>query len=265
MKHWIDRSVLGFWTDKEMRIEAAHLLDLCDTVLEDAVAVWTPFLSQALANWLEGTLRRENLSYRMEGGFPEPERVRFLIAREEKSFQKAGSEIALLSALPADPQKKLEHRQVLGSLIGLGIKRDVIGDIRPGRQGIYVAVAQEIADYLVREWRQAGREKIQVQRVQGDLDLLPDPGEERRITVSSSRLDAVAASSFNVSRTVFQEYIAQGKVKRNDLVVTKADMEVRTGDLISCRGYGRICLLDSNETRKGRIAWNVLLYRSQRH
>jgi RNA-binding protein YlmH len=265
MKHWIDRSVLSFWTEKEMRIEAAHLLDLCEDVLNDSTSVWTPFLSQALLNWLEGILRRENLAFRLEGGIPEPERARFVISTDERLLQKARNEITVLFAQATDPKGTLEHRQVLGSLIGLGIKREVIGDIRPGQQGMYVAVSEEISEVILHEWKKAGREKIQVQKVEGELELLPDQGEERRITVASSRLDAVAASSFNVSRTVFQELITQGKVKRNDLVVSKIDMEVKPGDVISCRGYGRIRLSDSSETRKGRIAWNIFLYRPQRH
>ena len=265
MKHRIDRSALNFWSDKEMKIEAAHLLDLCETALKSSVAVWTPFLSQALANWLEGIIRQENLVYRSEGGFPEPERARFLISSEERDIEKARSEVVVLSAQAIDPHGVLEHRQILGSLMGLGLKRDLIGDIRPVQQGLCVAVSEEIANYLAREWNKAGRERIRVQRIEGELELLPDSGEERRITVASSRLDAVASSSFNMSRTVVQELISQGKVKRNDLVVIKTDTEVKPGDIISCRGYGRIRLLDSSETRKGRIAWNTVLYKPQRH
>jgi RNA-binding protein YlmH len=265
MKHWIDRSILSFWADKEMKIEAAHLLDLCDTVFRAPAAVWTPFLGQALSNWLEGVLRRENFIYRIDGGFPEPERARFLISQEEKVLQKARNEVALLAAQPIDPRGTLEHRQVLGSLMGLGLKRELIGDIRPVQQGLCVAVSLEIADYLVREWNKAGRERIRVHRIEGEPEVLPDKGEECRITVSSSRLDAVASSSFKVSRTVFQGLIMQGKVKRNDLVVVKTDTELKPGDIISCRGYGRIRLLDSSETRKGRIAWNIVLYKPQRH
>lgn len=265
MKHRIDRSVLTHWSDKEIKIEAAHLLDLSETAFNASTAVGTPFLSQALASWLEVILRRENLVYRIEGGFPEPERARILIASEARVLDKARAEVVVLSVQAIDPHGVLEHRQILGSLMGLGLKRDLIGDIRPAQQGMGVAVSGDIADYLVREWNKAGRERIQVQRLEGELELVPDTGEERRITVASSRLDAVASSSFTLSRTLVQELITHGKVKRNDLVVIKTDIEVKPGDIISCRGYGRIRLLDASETRKGRIAWKVVLYKPQRH
>lgn len=265
MKHRIDRSILSFWSDKEMRIEAAHLLDLCETPLNTSRSVWTPFLSQALSNWLEGIIRRESLEYRRDGGFPESERARFLICSEVRDVERVPSEVVVLTAQALDPHGTLEHRQILGSLMGLGLKRELIGDIRPAEQGIYVAVSEEIADYLIREWNKAGRERIRVQRIEGELGLLRETGDERRITVASSRIDAVASSSFNMSRTVFQELITQGKVKRNDLVVVKTDAEVRPGDIISCRGYGRVRLLDSSETRKGRIAWNIILFKPKKH
>lgn len=264
MKHWINRSGLSFWTEKEMRIEAAHLLDLCEEALENSSVVWTPFLSQALQSWLQGVLQREGLQFRREGGFPDSERARFILSSDDRLLQSAQSEIVILFAQTVNPKGTLEHRQVLGSLIGLGIKREGIGDIFPGQQGMYVAVSNEISNLLLQAWDKAGREKIKVQKVESELNLLSDPGEELRITVASSRLDAVAAKCFNISRTVFQGLITQGKVKRNDFVVLKSDSEVYPGDIISCRGYGRIRLNDWNETRKGRVAWNIILYRTQR-
>jgi len=259
MGYIIDRNVLNFWTEKEKRLEGAHLLDLCEEVLKKARPVWTPFLGQALRDWLEKILKREGLAFRSEGGVPEAERVRFLIAHNVEELAEIPGAVRILKVLPQDPRSKLEHRQILGSLLGLGIKREVIGDIRLAEKVCYVAVAQEILDFLLSQWDRAGRDLIRTQVVENE-EIPLEKGEERRITVASSRIDAVAAGGFNVSRSVLQELIQQGKVKRNDLVVVKADLEVKPGDLISCRGYGRIRLIDFSETRKGRIAWNIMRF-----
>ncbi|AFM01703.1 MULTISPECIES: RNA-binding protein [Desulfitobacterium] len=265
MGYGIDRSVLSFWTEKEKKLEGAHLLDLCNEALKKAKPVWTPFLGQALGNWLEGILRREGLAFRPEGGFPDSERVRFLIGEDADVLDNIPSEIRTLRATPVDPRGKLEHRQVLGSLIGLGLKREVVGDIRFTEHSCLVAVAQDISDFLLSQWDKAGRERIRVEAVEGDVEVSVEQGKERRITAASSRIDAVASSGFNVSRTVLQELIQQGKVKRNDLLVSKADMEVKPGDILSCRGYGRMRLIEFQETRKGRIAWNIILYTPHKH
>ncbi|MEL1134213.1 YlmH/Sll1252 family protein [Desulfitobacterium sp. THU1] len=260
MNHRMDRTSLNFWSDKELKLEAAHLLDLCEDALNTSRPVWTPFLSQALGNWFEGILRREGLVFRAEGGLPDAERARFLIGDDHRMLDSVASEVKVLRAKTLDPHGTMEHRQILGSLMGMGLKREVIGDIRVGEHCAFVAVAHGIADVLLSQWDKAGRERIQVELVEGDQEIPAEQGEERRITVASSRIDAVASSSFNVSRSIFQEHIKQGKVKRNDLVVSKTDLEVKQGDILSCRGYGRVRLVESMETRKGRIAWNIIRY-----
>ncbi|WP_434511524.1 YlmH/Sll1252 family protein [Desulfitobacterium sp. AusDCA] len=264
MKQWIDRSVLAFWQDKEMRLEAAHLLDIADEVIEEHLPKRTPFLGRALAQWFEGVLKKEHLMFLAEGGFEDSERVVYLLGGNQGDFERVEDGIALLTVNAADPKAALEHRQILGSLMSLGLKRELIGDIRHGLQGMVVAVAEEIAPYLLQEWRKAGKVVLNVQRQQGELYLCEDPGEEIRITVASSRIDAVAAAGFKAARGVVQEWINQGKVKRNDLIINKTDLEVKLGDIISCRGQGRFRLLETSETRKGRIAWKVALYRKQK-
>lgn len=260
-----DRSGLRFWSGKEERLEAAHILDLVDTALYEESKQVTPFLSFAMREWAEAVLRKEHLALRAEGGFPEAERVRIIIAPWGETLHSADANISLLWVRPADPRAQLEHRQILGSLMGLGFRRNVLGDIQAGQKDQYIATSAEIAPFLLDHWTQAGREKIIVSLYGGKPDVCPDLGEERRITVSSSRLDAVIANAFGVSRSVAQEWITQGKLRKDGLVVSKADTEVQPDDMISCRGQGRIKLLQCTQTRKDRAAWQIVLFRSQRH
>lgn len=261
----MDRSVLKFWDEKETRLEAAHLLDQLNLVLNKELKQVTPFLSLAMREWFEAILRKEQIEYRAEGGFPEAERVRIVMGPRGEWLDSTDADTALLWVIPADSRVQLRHPQILGSLLGLGIRREVFGDIQPGLKGFYIAVAAEFADFVLNNWTQAGRESVQVSLLRGEPSLLPDLGEERRITVSSSRIDAVIANAFGVSRTIAQEWIAQGKVRRGGLVVSKFGVEVQPDDIISCRGQGRVKLSGNSQTRKERIAWQILLFRSQRH
>lgn len=265
MKRSTDRSGLNYWSEKESRLEAAHLLDQVDAALNEESNQVTPFLSMAMRDWLEAMLRKEHLSYVTEGGFPDPERVRILFGLQEEHLNPKDAEIVLLWVVAADPRAQLEHRQILGSLMGLGLRRELIGDIQAGEHGFYVAIVKELIPFLLREWTQAGREKIKVSQENEQPNFRSAPGENRRITVNSSRLDAVLANGFGVSRSLAQEWITQGRVKRNDRVISKAEVEVATGDIISCRGQGRIKLIASEQTRKERIAWQIELFRSQKH
>ncbi|MDR3543546.1 MAG: YlmH/Sll1252 family protein [Desulfosporosinus sp.] len=265
MKHSADRSGLGFWSEKEVRLEAAHLLDQVDGVLNEESKQVTPFLSFAMREWTEAILRKEHLGFMVEGGFPNAERVRIVIGPRGETLETKDAEISLLWVRPIDSRVQLEHRQILGSLMGLGFKRDVLGDIQAGQSGFYIATTAEIAPFLLNHWILAGREKIEVSLFSEKPEVYPDQGEERRITVNSSRLDAVIANAFRISRSNAQEWITQGMVRRDGLVVSKAESEMQPGALISCRGQGRIKLLECSQTRKERTAWKIVLYRSQRH
>ncbi|EGW38318.1 YlmH/Sll1252 family protein [Desulfosporosinus sp. OT] len=265
MKHSVDRSSLGFWSEKEMRLEAAHFLDQVDGVLKKELKQVTPFLSFAMREWAEAVLRKEHLSFRTEGGFPEAERVRIIVGPWGETLDPTDADISLIWVRPSDSRAQLEHRQILGSLMGLGFKRDVLGDIQAGRRGFYIATTAEIASFLIDHWIQAGREKIEVSLYCEKPDVYPDLGEESRITVNSSRIDALIANAFGVARSNALQWITQGKVRRDGLVVSKAEAEVRPGDIISCRGQGRIKFLECSQTRKERTAWKIVLFRSQRH
>ena len=265
MKYSTDRSGLGFWNGKEVRLEAAHILDLVDAVLNEEPKQVTPFVSFAMREWAEAILRKEKLTLMAEGGFQEAERVRLIIAPWGETLHSMDANISLLWVRPTNPRAELEHRQILGSLMGLGFRRDVLGDIQAGQKGQYIATTAEIAPFLLDHWTQAGREDLKVSLCRDKPDVCPDLGEELRITVNSSRIDAVIANAFGVSRSVAQEWITQGKLRRDGLVVTKADVEVQADEMISCRGQGRIKLLKGTQTRKDRTAWKILLFRSQRH
>jgi len=246
-------------------LEAAHILDLVDIVLNEESVQVTTFLSFAMREWAEALLRKEHLALMAEGGFPEAERVRIIIAPWGETLHSTDANISLLWVRPANPRAQLEHRQILGSLMGLGFRRDVLGDIQAGQKGQYIATTAEIAPFILDHWTQAGREKIIVSLFRDKPDVLPSTGEERQITVNSSRLDAVVANAFGVSRSVAQEWITQGKLRRDGLVMNKVDIKVQPDDMISCRGQGRIKVLKCTQTRKDRTAWQIVLFRSQRH
>ena len=108
----------------------------------------------------------------------------------------------------------LTHRDLLGSLIGLGVVREKIGDIYVGEDSADLCVLEGIADFLLQNWEDAGRAKLHVT----ETDAIEIPAakiEEYRDTVSSLRLDAVIASGFRMGRGKAAELIAAGRVQVN--------------------------------------------------
>ena len=154
------------------------------------------------------------------------------------------------------------HRDLLGSLMALGVERDTTGDICMGRAPgtAYLFCVSEMADYLVANWTSAGRTAIRVRRAEA-LDIAPPEGSTKRVTVQQLRLDAVVAAGYRLYRAEAQRLIAAGLVKRNHVEELRADIRLEAGDLLSVRGYGRLKLMElEGETRRGRIALTVLLY-----
>lgn len=256
----LNRSSIGYWTDKDKRMEAAHLLDLCDSALESTETMVTPFLAPSIASWLKDVLQGSSVNFLEWGGFEDSERVRFVLTTGKEELCHEQAQIVLLQAVPGDKTKKLGHRSILGSLMSLGLKREVIGDIRQIENGSIIAVAEKIKQYILQNWLNAGSENINVIVSKEAVKVLPIAGVEKRITSASFRLDALASASFGISRSTVQAKIRLGTIQLNGIINVKPDSEVKVGDILSCRGEGKIKILDHDQTRKGKNAWRIFLY-----
>ncbi len=156
----------------------------------------------------------------------------------------------------------LTHRDVLGALIGAGLRRDAIGDIYVGENECDFFVLSELTGYLLDNLTSAGRSALRVER--RSLDQVQRPPQklrEQRVTVSSMRLDGILASAFHLSRADAVQAIHAGRVTRNDLPCLKPDRLLAQGDVIALRGKGKLKLLAlGGETKKGRQAVNIGIY-----
>ncbi len=153
------------------------------------------------------------------------------------------------------------HRDILGALLGQGIERENLGDIVLLEGEAYCAALPDIADYLAASLKEAGRATLNC-TVQDEAPALPEPsGVLRRDTVASTRLDAVLAAAWNLSRNDALEMIRQGKVRVNYLTQERPDARLAQGALVSMRGKGRFRLEEIGEpTRKGRIGITLFHY-----
>jgi RNA-binding protein YlmH len=190
------------------------------------------------------------------GGYPEAERVRVLI----NSFPAAGGEGEFISCLALHgnfPERILTHRDFLGALLGLGIKREMLGDIiYTGGEKAYVFLVKHLASFVCQNLTRAGRYEIKAEEI--DLQLFPAEAEPRRTkdikgTVASMRLDTVAGLGFGLSRSKIVPLIKGERVKVNHQLVKQPSKAVKTGDIISLAGRGRIEITEEmGISRKGR-------------
>ncbi len=151
--------------------------------------------------------------------------------------------------------RKLTHRDYLGSLLGLGIKREKVGDILVHENGADIIVLKELCEYIAVNYEKAGRANLSVEIAEiTDIDMGNITVEEKRDTVASLRLDSLVSSAFGISRGKAQEAIKMGIVFVNSAAAVKADMQLEEGDKLVLRGRGKAVLREiAGRSKKDRI------------
>jgi RNA-binding protein YlmH len=146
------------------------------------------------------------------------------------------------------------HRDYLGALLALGVRREWVGDIRIQGQLAWVFCLPSVAGQLS-GLEQAGRVSVKAKPI--SLTEVPEPERKRRavkFTVQSLRFDAVLAETFRLSRTQASKLIAAGAASLNYLPCLKNDAPVAEGDVISLKGYGKASLAElGGKSRKDRL------------
>lgn len=153
----------------------------------------------------------------------------------------------------------LSHRDFLGALLALEIKRELLGDILIA-EGYAVVFVHETAEELVCAVDKIGR--IGVSAEKGITRQLPEQKVRRtETTVSSLRLDCVVSAAINTSRERSASLIKSGMVNADFSPCTDVSAEIKENTVISVRGSGRYRLAGiSGETRKGRIRITIEKY-----
>jgi len=154
------------------------------------------------------------------------------------------------------------HRDYLGSLMVLGIRREFLGDIWMEEETAYLFCMSTIKDTILNELKQVGHNTVTVREISArELPDLHRQMRSERFTVMSPRLDAVVSGMFRLSRTESAERIRQGLVQHNYQECVKTDAPVREGDVISLRGRGKgVVAAFEGTTRRGRMFIEVKIY-----
>lgn len=154
------------------------------------------------------------------------------------------------------------HRDYLGAILGLGVKREALGDIRIIGETAYVFCLPAVQTLLLDELDKVGR--VGVSAAACALSDVPVPVvrvKTHACTVKSLRLDAVAGAMFGMSRTSAAELIRAGEAKLNDLPCERTDAPVKEGDVLSLRGHGKGRLKSVGaRSKKDRIFIETELY-----
>jgi len=159
-------------------------------------------------------------------------------------------------------QDTLGHRDILGSLMALGIERDTIGDIIADEPPITLVCLPKLGGYIIENLTKAGRIGINITEISlNELPVRTETLHNKTDTVASLRLDAVISAAFGLSRTKAAELISAGRVNLDYELCMQPAKELSEGALLSVRGLGRARLLKAGGvSKKGRILIQIGLY-----
>lgn len=246
-----------YTADKEQRLLLKKINDLIQTSRKQYAVTYSSFLDPTQQGLILSVTEFYGL-VEMVGGYDDAER-RLCKVKTDDYNTETPPPLLLLTAEATDKTAVLSHRDVLGALMGLGIKRELIGDILPHGQSAQFFCLSGIADYLLTNLTKIGRYTIGL-TVTDTVALVPQPTKTRTVNVSALRLDCIAAEGFGLSRTKAAEAIRKGTVSLNWVVCTDPSQEIRSGDRISFRGKGKLSVgALSGTSKKGRLFLELIV------
>lgn len=254
-------NILHKITKAEDKLLVSKLLDKAVRSRRNREYVHSGFLDPYQRAVLEKALLNvKDIYYTFSGGYEGAERVIAVFGPEPFTDETSGPELPfrVVKAKPVSrvrvTDSKLSHRDYLGSLMGLGINREKIGDILVNEDYCDIIVLEEIADFISYNLQKAGNIRLDVTiGLIGDLEAAGNRAREIKTTVASLRLDVIAGACFGMSRTKAADIIRAEYVNVNWESEKNPDKLLRQGDIISMRGKGKAVLeLVGNISKKGR-------------
>ena len=234
----------------------SHILDLARQSKRKGKTFFSDFLGVSeqgsLANILQGETI-EGTPFLSFGGHQEAERKMIVFFPsegekqaflEEEELQKEGIRCIKLTPRYKKEEKELGHRDYLGALMSLGIKRENIGDIFYEGSLCYLYLSPLATEEVLSNLDSVGRVPIQTEEVSLSSCTLFFHKEEIRLSVSSLRLDNVLSSIAHLSREEAKNCVLGERVHLSLHPNPKPDTILLPSERVSVEGWGKFLFLE---------------------
>lgn len=156
---------------------------------------------------------------------------------------------------------KLTHRDFLGSLMNLGIKRETLGDIIIKDNTGYLMCLDTVADFIANDLTRVKHTSVKCNAVSALPEGMQSEPQEQEEIVASLRIDVLTAAVYNLSRNAVKELFNQRKIFVNSALCENFSLIPKEGDVISVRGKGRFKYGETlGKTKKGRLIVQLFVY-----
>lgn len=190
-------------------------------------------------------------NYRLFGGYSEAVRKILCVYSDDAVLSKFPIRILKLKF---NNTEYLSHRNILGALMNLNIKRSLIGDICVFDDSAYVICTALSSEVIKTDLKTVGKSGITIEEIKPEEFCYTPKTEEKTVIIASERLDCIVSALCDISRAKASEYIASSLVFINGEAVKNESKKISEGVKLSVRGYGKFILCDlKSRTHKGRI------------
>ncbi len=248
-------------TDNDLALRR-RFTELADRAETRRQLIFSDFLNINEQSILQST--RLQTKYMLFGGYTNAERKVACFGTADAEEVAENAPFMLLKVSPAVQKfaDALTHRDFLGSILALGLRREVIGDIVLLDNCGYIFCMDSMSDYILENLERVRRTTVRVTVADKLPDALYREPEAQSVVVASERLDALLAAVFRLSRGDAQKLVASERVFADSRILTRADAVLKSGCMVSARGFGRFRYLGvSRETKKGKLRVEVQIYK----
>ena len=255
------QQLLRDYKKQEDKMCLAQIIDKIEMSKTRGKIECTDFLDMYQVSLAESFLKKNQIqNYKLYGGYPDSER-KILIAYPEnyteemiaKNYSKFLKVVKI--ELTEEDKGKFTHRNYLGGIVKLGLKREKVGDIVVAEDGADIIVVSEFAEILKKELPTLTRFENATITINEITEIRKKEIkiENIEIIVPSLRMDNIVSDLARTSRSKAAQIIAQERVFINGQNVTKVSKQIKLGDIITIRGKGRFIIKEfKGTTRSGR-------------
>lgn len=214
--------------------------------------ILTPFLNPHEQDIVQMIIGHQELKVASFGGFTNAENQRLIICPDFYEVNNDDFGVVLVEIVYNQQFGRLQHKDVLGALMNLGIKRECIGDIDDGER-LCFACTQQTFPYIQEQMKQIKKSKVHLKK-STDSITIQHQYVTKTFFLSSLRLDKVVSTLYKVSRQTASEAIRAGNVKVNHKDVEEVSFLCHNNDTISFKRHGRVKIVDEHrQTKQGNL------------
>lgn len=242
--------------DIDLKNKMFKVIDKVNSTLKNYDVKSTDFLNPyEVKNAISILNYNSDIKYTIDGGYENAERSMIFIYPFYMEYEDIKDNLRFIQVEGNFKFKSISHKDYLGALMSLGIKREKVGDIIIHDNFCQIIVSSDICDFIIMNLNKVSKNNVLVHEI-SRCEITPTTLNYKDIsfTVSSERLDCIISGLYNISRQESAKYINAERVQVNYEKITSPSKEIQNDSLISVRGKGRAKIVEVGDiTKKGRI------------